>query len=123
MPSLVYRVIGAAMDVYNEWGPGLLEAEYEKALIYELDQRGISAESQVEIDILYKGCDLGNKLRLDLLVEDELIIELKSVEELKPVHFKQLRTYMKILKKPIGILMNFNVDDFARGYRVLYSDK
>jgi GxxExxY protein len=119
--KLIYECIGASMQVYNHLGPGLLESIYEKALIYELHQRNFTIESQVGVDIKYKGVVLGTDLRLDLIVEDKLIIELKSVEDLNPVHFKQLRTYMKLLNKPAGLLINFNVADFSNGYKVLKS--
>ena len=107
------------MQVYNHLGPGLLETIYEKALTYELTERGFKVNTQVDIDIKYKGVVLDTDLRLDLIVEDTLIIELKSVEKLAPVHFKQLRTYMKLLDKPIGLLINFNVADFNTGFKVL----
>ena len=119
--KLIYECIGASMQVYNHLGPGLLESIYEKALIYELHQRNFTIESQVGVDIKYKGVVLGTDLRLDLIVEDKLIIELKSVEDLNPVYFKQLRTYMKLLNKPAGLLINFNVANFSNGYKVLKS--
>ena len=109
------------MQVYNHLGPGLLESIYEKALIYELHQRNFTVESPVNVDIKYKEVTIGTDLRLDLIVEAKLIIELKSVEDLNPVHFKQLRTYMKLLNKPAGLLINFNVADFSNGYKVLKS--
>lgn len=117
--KLIYDCIGASMQVYNHLGPGLLETIYEKALTYELTERGFKVNTQVDIDIKYKGVVLDTDLRLDLIVEDTLIIELKSVEKLAPVHFKQLRTYMKLLDKPIGLLINFNVADFNTGFKVL----
>ena len=117
--KLIYDCIGASMQVYNHLGPGLLETIYEKALTYELTERGFKVNAQVNIDIKYKGVVLDTDLRLDLIVEDTLIIELKSVEKLAPVHFKQLRTYMKLLDKPIGLLINFNVADFNTGFKVL----
>jgi GxxExxY protein len=117
--KLIYDCIGASMQVYNHLGPGLLETIYEKALTYELTERGFKVNTQVSIDIKYKGVVLDTDLRLDLIVEDTLIIELKSVEKLAPVHFKQLRTYMKLLDKPIGLLINFNVADFNTGFKVL----
>ena len=117
--NLSYEIRGAAMDVYNELGPGLLESVYEKALIAELELRGLCVESQVPVNIMYKGVAVGTELRLDIIVEDKLIVELKSVDALQPVHFKQLRTYMKLLEKPAGLLVNFDVGDFKHGYRVL----
>lgn len=119
--KLIYECIGASMQVYNHLGPGLLEKIYEKALTYELQQRGLKVGTQVPVDIKYRGVVLDTDLRLDLIVEDELIIELKSAEDLVPVHFKQLRTYMKLLNKSAGLLINFNVADFSNGYKVLKS--
>ena len=114
---LSYKIIGCAMEVYNTLGPGLLEAAYEKALIHELVLNGLSVASQVPVEMNYKGVNLGEGLRLDLLVEDSIIIELKSVEELKPVHYKQLLTYLKLTDKRIGLLINFNVYDFREGIK------
>ena len=114
---LSYKIIGCAMEVYNTLGPGLLEAAYEKALIHELELNGLSVASQVPVEMNYKGVNLGEGLRLDLLVEDSIIIELKSVEELKPVHYKQLLTYLKLTDKRIGLLINFNVYDFREGIK------
>lgn len=117
--KLIYEVIGASMEVYNILGPGLLESVYEKALLYELQSRGLKVVSQLPVDIMYKGNIIGADLRLDILVNDTLIIELKSVESLLPVHFKQIRTYMRLLNKPMGLLINFNVSDFKNGYKVI----
>ena len=114
---LSYKIIGCAMEVYNTLGPGLLEAAYEKALIHELELNRLSVASQVPVEMNYKGVNLGEGLRLDLLVEDSIIIELKSVEELKPVHYKQLLTYLKLMDKRIGLLINFNVYDFREGIK------
>ena len=114
---LSYKIIGCAMEVYNVLGPGLLEAAYEKALIHELQLNGLSIASQVPVEMSYKGVNLGEGLRLDLIAEDSIIIELKSVEELKPVHYKQLLTYLKLMDKRIGLLINFNVADFREGIK------
>ena len=114
---LSYKIIGCAMEVYNTLGPGLLEAAYEKALIHELELNRLSVASQVPVEMNYKGVNLGEGLRLDLFVEDSIIIELKSVEELKPVHYKQLLTYLKLMDKRIGLLINFNVYDFREGIK------
>ena len=113
----MYEVRGAAMEVYNHFGPGLLESVYEKAMMQELKLRGLKVVSQVRITISYKGAAIGDDLRLDLLVEDELIVELKSVEEIKDVHYKQLRTYLKLLEKPEGLLINFGEYDLKKGLR------
>mgnify|MGYP003291249120 CR=1 FL=1 len=105
------------MEVYNTLGPGLLESAYEKALIHELQLNGLSVASQVPIEMNYKGVNLGEGLRLDLFIEDSLIVELKSVEELKPIHFKQLLTYLKLTNRHTGLLINFNVNDFRDGIK------
>lgn len=117
--KLIFEAIGASFEVYNAFGPGLLESVYEKALIQELKLRGLKVDSQVPVDLVYKGVSVGADLRLDVIVEDTLIIELKSVETLAPVHFKQVRTYMKLLGKPAGLLLNFDVSDFKQGYKVI----
>ena len=117
--KLIYEAIGACYEVYNALGPGLLESVYEKALMQELKIRGLSVKSQVPVDIVYKGVSVGADLRLDIIVEDTLIIELKSVESLLPVHFKQVRTYMRLLDKTAGLLVNFDVNDFKQGYKVI----
>lgn len=117
MYDLMYEVRGAAMEVYNHFGPGLLESVYEKAMIQELTLRGLKVASQVPISIMYKGAAIGDDLRLDLLVEDELVVELKSVEEIKDVYYKQLRTYLKLLDKSEGLLINFGEYDLKKGMR------
>ena len=113
--SLSYRVIGCALEVYKTLGPGLLESIYEKALLQDLTANGLEAQSQVPVQIDYKGKDLGDGLRMDILVEDRLIIELKSVEVLLPVHYKQLLTYLKLTGKKVGLLINFNVENLMDG--------
>ena len=115
--NLSYQVIGCIIEVYKTLGPGLLEIVYEKALIHELELKGISVATQVEVNINYKGVDISNGLRLDLLVNDSIIIELKSVEEVKPVHYKQLLSYLRLTNKQIGLLVNFNVDDIMSGIK------
>ena len=117
MYELMYEVRGAAMEVYNHFGPGLLESVYEKAMLRELSLRGLKVESQVPLEVMYKGAKIGDDLRLDLLVEDELVVELKSVEEIKDIHYKQLRTYLKLLGQEEGLLVNFGEYDFKQGLR------
>lgn len=109
--EITYEIRGAIYDVYKELGPGLLESVYEEALCFELEQRGLSIERQKQVPVIYKGCRLKTDLRLDILVEDKVIIELKSVEEMKKVFSKQLLTYLRLMDKRIGILVNFNTDD------------
>lgn len=105
------------MEVYSHFGPGLLESVYEKAMIRELELRGMKVQSQVSLPTFYKGVPVGDDLRMDLLVEDELIVELKSVEEMKDVFYKQLRTYLKLMDKEEGLLINFGEYDFKKGLR------
>ena len=106
--DISYKVRGAIFNVYNFLGPGLLESVYEEALVYELKQLGLKVERQKEVPIKYKDTILNTALRLDLIVEDKVIIELKSVSELKDIHFKQTLTYLRLLELHLGILVNFN---------------
>jgi len=115
--QLIYEVRGAAMEVYNFFGPGLLESVYEKSLVRELELRGLEVKAQLPAPIVYKGAVVGEDLRIDILVENELIVELKSVEDFKPVYYKQLRTYLKLLNKSVGLLINFGEYDFKKGMR------
>ena len=113
--NLAYRVIGCAMKVYSSLGPGLLESIYEEALMIELDNNDIYAVSQIPIKAIYDGVELKGYFRIDILVENTLVLELKSVKQFDPVHYKQLRSYLRLLNKPLGYLINFNVDDFTMG--------
>ena len=109
--EISYQIRGAIYNVYKELGPGLLESVYEEALVYELQKRGLSVERQLEVPIHYDGHLLKTPLRLDLLVEGKVIVELKSVKELQDVFFKQTRTYLRLKGLKLGILVNFNTDD------------
>lgn len=109
--EITYEIRGAIYDVYKELGPGMLESVYEEALCFELEQRGLKVERQVQVPIMYKGNVLKTELRLDVLVEDKVIVELKSVEEMKKVFAKQLLTYLRLMDKKIGLLVNFNTDN------------
>ena len=115
LQSLSYEIRGAAMEVYNHFGPGLLESLYEKAMVVELESRDIPVLSQVPLKVTYKGQLIDTDYRLDLLVDDLIIIELKSVSEISSLHYKQLRSYLKIANKPMGWLINFNEEDFKHG--------
>jgi len=115
--ELTYEIRGAIFDVYNELGPGLLESVYEEALCFELEQRGLKVERQVEVPIQYKGNKLKTPLRLDLLIENQVIVELKSVEEMKPVFAKQLLTYLRLLDKRVGLLVNFSSNNIREGIK------
>lgn len=109
--EITYEIRGAVYDVYKELGPGLLESVYEEALCFELEQRGLTVERQVQVPIKYKGNVLKTELRLDLIVENQVIVELKSVEEMKKVFSKQLLTYLRLMNKKVGLLVNFKTDD------------
>ena len=115
--ELTYEIRGAIFDVYNELGPGLLESVYEEALAFELKERGLKVERQVEVPIQYKGNELKTPLRLDLLIENQITVELKSVEEMKPVFAKQLLTYLRLLDKRVGLLVNFNSSNIREGIK------
>ena len=111
LSEITYEIRGAIYDVYKALGPGLLESVYEEALVFELEQRGLTVERQKQVPITYKGNVLKTELRLDLLVEDTVIVELKSVEDVKKVFAKQLLTYLRLMNKKAGLLVNFNTDD------------
>jgi GxxExxY protein len=113
--EITYEIRGAIYDVYKELGPGLLEKIYEEALVYELQQRGLKVERQKPIPIIYKGKEIDIDLRLDLLVDDEVVVELKSVSEMKDVFYKQTLTYLRLLNKKVGLLVNFNVENILDG--------
>ena len=112
--QISYKIRGCIFNVYNALGPGLLESVYQAALKYELEKAGLNVKSEVTVPIYYDGIKLENvNLRLDLLVENKVIIELKSVEELKKIHHKQVITYLKITNFKLGMLVNFNTDDIV----------
>ena len=115
--ELSYKIIGCAYDVHKILGPGLLESTYEKFLCFELEKLGIKYERQKELPINYKGMTLDNGYRIDVLVEDKIVIELKSVDTLQPIHSAQLLTYLKLSQKPLGLLINFNVTNLQHGIR------
>lgn len=118
--EITYVIRGAIYDVYKALGPGLLESVYEEALVFELESRGLTVERQKQVPIIYKGNVLQSELRLDLLVEDKVIVELKSVEEMKKVFSKQLLTYLRLMNKKIGLLVNFNTDNILKSiYRII----
>lgn len=123
--ELAYTVIGCAMKVFQKLGPGLLEPVYQKALMIELDNLCLLAEEEVPINVIYDEVDLGLGYRMDILVEDSIVLELKSVSQLEKVHFKQLQTYLRLANKPLGYLINFNTDKFTIGnsiHRIINSE-
>ena len=118
--EISYEVRGAIYKVYNNLGPGLLENIYEAALIYELQKAGYKIENQVPIPIIYDGCKLNVNYKLDILVEDKVIVELKSVSEMKEIFYKQLLTYLRLTHKRLGILVNFNTNNISDStYRIV----
>jgi GxxExxY protein len=113
--DITEKIIGAAIEVHNQMGPGLMESVYEECLIREMSLRGLKFARQVNMPINYKGVKLENSLRLDLLVENKVIIELKSIETILPVHRSQILTYMKLTNVDVGLLINFNVAKLTNG--------
>lgn len=105
--QLTEAIIGAAIEVHRELGPGLLESAYEECLCHELALRGLSFKRQVELPVVYKGIRLDCGYRIDLIVEDRVVVELKTVEKLLPVHEAQLLTYLRLSGKRVGLLINF----------------
>ncbi len=113
--QLSYLIRGSIFEVYNTLGPGLLESVYVKSLVYELSIRGLTTKTEVPAKVVYKGVEMDLGFRLDILVNDLVIIEVKSIETLAPVHHKQLLTYLRICNKRLGILVNFNVHNLPDG--------
>jgi len=110
-------IIGAAIEVHTQLGPGLLESVYETCLYYELKEIGLKVERQVNLPLKYKNLHLDSGLRLDLLVQDKVIIELKAVQELCDVHVAQTLTYLKLTDLKLGLLINFNEALLKQGLR------
>lgn len=125
--DLIYKINGAAIEVHKELGPGLLESVYHRCLEHELKQRGIKFTSEMRVPVSYKGLLIDTDLRCDLLIENTLVVELKSVDKIVPIHEAQILTYMQLLKSPIGLLLNFNCRNlFGEGQKTyvgkLYRD-
>jgi len=106
--EISHKIIGEAIKIHKSIGPGLLESVYEQALMYDLKQIGLNVKNQVPMPFVYKEVRQEIGYRLDLLVEDKIIVEIKAVENLAPVHFSQLLTYLKLSNKKLGLLINFN---------------
>jgi GxxExxY protein len=113
------RVIGAAIEVHRHLGPGLLESSYHACLCRELELRNVSYYTQVEIPLEYKGIRVAKSYVIDLLIEDSLVVEIKSVDKLLPIHSSQLMTYMRLRRLSCGLLINFNVHTLLHGLRRL----
>lgn len=116
------RIIGAAIEVHKQLGPGFLESVYEEALVIEFKHRNIPFQQQPDVNVMYRGHKVGQS-RLDLLVEDCIIVELKAVEKLHPIHHAQVISYLRAKNLNLGLLINFNVEVLTRGgvRRVIYS--
>ncbi len=115
--ELAHRIIGAAIDVYKVLGPGLLETTYQQCLAHELSLRKICFQLEYPLPIEYKGVHLDCGYRIDLLVEDQIVLELKSIETLQGIHEAQLLTYLRLAKKQHGFLINFNVKLLKQGIK------
>ncbi len=121
--NLTYSIIGCAIEVHKELGPGLLESIYESCFIEELIRKQLSYKSQVYVPVVYKGKILGATLRLDVIVEDEIIVELKAIDSIHPVNLAQLLTYMKLLEKPKGVIINFNCTNiYKEGQKTMVNE-
>ena len=120
--DLSYKIIGCAIEVHKQLGPGLLESVYEKCLKHELISNGFKVQQQVRVPVHYKGINLDSELRLDLLVNDTIVVELKTVEYVLPVHEAQLMTYMKLLEKSQGLLINFFTDNITKSMKPIVND-
>ena len=121
--QLTYKIIGCAIEVHKELGPGLLESIYEKCLIHELKLNGFEVKNQMSIPLFYKGIDMDCNLRFDILVDDLVVVELKSVVMTHPIFEAVLLTYMKLLLKPKGILFNFNCKNlFHEGQKTFVNE-
>ena len=117
--EITREIIGAAIEVHTELGPGLLESDYEKYLSKELNLRNVSYVTQKELPLFYKGEDIDCGYRLDFIIEDRLILELKACDKLQPAHEAQLLTYLKLAKIKVGLLINFNVSVLKDGIKRL----
>jgi len=113
--ALTEKIIGAAMDVHSALGPGLLESAYEACLVFELIERGLSVERQKPLPLVYRGITLDCAYRMDIVVNDDVIVEVKSVQKLDPVHEAQMISYLRLYGKHVGLVFNFNVKWLSSG--------
>jgi GxxExxY protein len=111
------KVIGCAIEVHRVLGPGLLESAYQQCLAWELQQHGLAVKEQIAIPIRYKELEIPNAYRIDILIEEELVVELKAVDRIEPVHIAQMLTYLKVNGLRLGLLLNFNVDVMRKGIK------
>jgi GxxExxY protein len=106
--DLSYKIIGLAIDVHKELGPGLLESAYQECLYYEIKNAGLNVKKELSLPVIYKDIKLDHGYRIDLLIEDKIVLELKTVEKFTDVHFAQILTYLKLGNYPLGLLINFD---------------
>jgi GxxExxY protein len=122
LTQLSYEITASAIKVHKELGPGLLESIYETCMVYELKRSGFKVMQQKEVPVLYDGIDMNMHLRLDLLVNDLVIVEIKAVDQIHPVHEAQLLTYMKLLQKPQGLLINFFTTNITKSMKPMVNE-
>jgi GxxExxY protein len=115
--KITEKIIGAAIEVHRTLGPGLLESAYQECLLYELKSLGLSVRKEVTLPIIYKEIKLNHGYRIDLLVNDKIVIELKTVESFTDVHFAQILTYLKLGEYPLGLLINFHTKLLKNGIK------
>ena len=121
--ELTFKIIGTAIEVHKELGPGLLESIYEKCMMHLLKEQGLHVISQQKVPLNFKGFYLECDLRFDLLVENAIIVEIKAIDGLQPIHGAQLLTYLRLLEKPKGILINFNCTNiYKEGQKTIVTD-
>ena len=120
--GVTHGIIAAAIEVHRHLGPGLLESAYQECVCYELSRMGLAFTREVHLPLSYKGLQLDCSYRIDLLVEDAVLVELKSIEQILPIHSAQLLTYLRASHKPIGLLINFNVLVLKHGIRRVVND-
>jgi len=123
LKDLVYKVNGAAIEVHKHLGPGLLESLYHKCLIRELELKKIAFQSELLIPIKYKGIEVNAEIRCDLIIVNKLVVELKSITEMKPIFEAQILSYMNLLNVPMGLLINFNVNNIYKEGQKTYINK
>lgn len=117
-------IVDIAFQIHKEMGPGLSESIYEDCFVYELNSRNLNFERQRKVDVFYKGALMPSKFYVDLLIENKIVVELKTVEKLLPIHQGQIMSYMKLIASPLGFLINFNVPLIKDGIkRIAFSEK
>jgi len=122
LDEISHRIIGAAIEVHRHLGPGLLESAYQSCLAFELKRLGLKLEEQKPLPVVYKEVKLDCGYRLDMIVEDEIIVEIKAIEKLLPIHDAQLLSYLRLAKKRVGLLMNFHVPVLKSGLKRIVNE-